>query len=90
MGGRKAPESFASHGDREGQMRDSEPCLSFPVKRPDLSGSNLAPRCSRGVHFFFSPFYNRDDNEGFGQRGADVSFLPNEAPDNRARIKRPL
>lgn len=62
------------------------------MKRPDLSGSDLAPRCSDGVHFFFFffLFYNRDDNERFGQRGADVSFLPNEAPDNRARIKRPL
>lgn len=92
--GKRPPESFASHGDGEGRMRDSEPRLSFPVKRPDLSGSNLAPRCSHGVHFFslaLSLFYNRDDNERFwGSALQTCHSCLMKPPDNRARIKRPL
>lgn len=38
-----------------------------------------------GVHV-----YNQDNNERERQCSADVSFLPNEALDNRARIKRLL
>lgn len=60
--------------------------LPFTVdERPDLSGGRLALQRKDGVHF-----YNQDNNERPRQRSADVSFLPNEAPDNSAHIKSPL
>lgn len=50
-----------------------------------LEWRQTSPQRKNGVHF-----YNQDNNKRSLQRSADVSFLPNEALDNHARIKRPL
>lgn len=64
------------------------PSEKAPTWVAAISPRGAAMECTFSLSL--SLFYNRDDNERFGQRSADVSFLPNEAPDNRARIKRPL
>lgn len=85
LGEEKGTKSFAVHWGWEGRVNDSGPSAFHSRWKAWLEWRQTSLQRKDGVHF-----YNQDNNKRPRQRSADVSFLPNEARDNHARIKRPL
>lgn len=81
----KGQQTFTVHWRWEGQVKDSGPCAIHSPWKAWFERQQTSLRRKDGVHF-----YKQDNNKRPHQRGTDVSFLPNEAPDNCTRIKRPL